>query len=782
MMIKRNRCLWTVMTLAAAASLFVAGVAQAQMPGAAGPSSSEPDAKPAAGDEASPVAVTSSGAGVRYLSEFGPLGTGDQVKAAYAKAKQAMATSGGVLLVPAGAGALYSEENTTQISPRTPAPPAETKSWRKAGPGITVIQINADGTTIRPPSVQGVTIDRTLRMPLTESLPHWTTDYALNISNRIIHGSNSYLDFLAEPTKAGPDARFYVRTIRGLRVGAFINVLGRGTTRACIKSLGYDPVKNLAYFVADCSVDQPAGTTVQNKSNEGVIWMSQVGNADNQTYDIMLNRWQYALGDTYMYFARYRYMSNIHSSGGDENGNIFACYTESISNNFTATVDAVDWKESTLKFKGGDAKNVETLGNSRAVINLNPSKAITKGKVIIVPAESYWDTIDTGKYTFEGKTYPTTVTKGLGLRMGGLIRGDKDCPWDQSIVGRWFGVTEKSELISHSDAKIRWYQVDSLTVNPDGTKDITIQRFWWGAKPMQSPTLYREENGTWDGHIRPLTYVIAPGTYATDVGRAVPGKGAKTENIIGLAPYKDMNTPSDFAPGDAVEQCVGPDPFKPTPIRIWMWDHLPSAFPAPAIDLANETRGGGTSRYAAMWIRGGVTKIEDLPKQADGRAGWENGLVFDSVADVGFNFKADFTNAALLFQQPNHEQPIRWYYGTREPGKPFTSATLVVTKETGDLKFDGGDARFSGSVVAKGLSGDEKPARNLRGKGLPVKAGATSVEVVFPNLEADGDYAVFIEQTWLGNRAVTAQTEKGFTVTFDKAAPENAKLHWMIVR
>ncbi|MDA0841998.1 MAG: hypothetical protein O2857_29910 [Planctomycetota bacterium] len=113
-----------------------------------------------------------------------------------------------------------------------------------------------------------------------------------------------------------------------------------------------------------------------------------------------------------------------------------------------------------------------------------PISIVPKGqsKVIIVPAESYWDTIDTGKYPFEGKTYPTTIING-GLHMGGLIRGDKDCPWDESIIGRYFGITEQTELIPLS-SKIRWYEIAGLTVNPDGTKDISIQRFWWGAKTM----------------------------------------------------------------------------------------------------------------------------------------------------------------------------------------------------------------------------------------------------------------------------------------------------------
>ncbi|NDC62997.1 MAG: hypothetical protein EBZ59_03210 [Planctomycetia bacterium] len=447
-------------------------------------------------------------------------------------------------------------------------------------------------------------------------------------------------------------------------------------------------------------------------------------------------------------------------------------------------VDAVDWEGRSLKFSG--PKNAETLGNSRAIVNLNPAKAITKGRVLIVPAESYWDTIDTGKYPFEGRTYPTTVTKGIGLRMGGLIRGDRDCPWDESIVGRWFGVTEPTELI-HGEGgppkRIRWYQIDGLTVNPDGTKDITIQRFWWGAKTMQSPMLYREDNGTWDGHIRPLPYVIAPGTYVTDVARAVPGKGAAIDNVLGLAPYRDMNTTFDFEKGDPIEQAVGPDPFKPTPIRIWMEDGVPSAFPAPAIDLSNESRGGHvTQRYAGIWMRGGHARLEDTAKAADGRPGWDNGLVFESAMNVGLNLQGDFANAAILFQQPNREQPIKWHYGTREQGKPFTTATLTVTRDNGDLSFQGGDARFSGSVVAKGLSGGETPARNLRGKGVAVKAGASEATIAFPAAEADGDYAVFLELTWLTNRAVTRRTAEGFTVTFDKPAPADAKLDWMIVR
>jgi hypothetical protein len=81
-----------------------------------------------------------------------------------------------------------------------------------------------------------------------------------------------------------------------------------------------------------------------------------------------------------------------------------------------------------------------------------------------------------------------------------------------------------------------------------------------------------------------------------------------------------------------------------------------------------------------------------------------------------------------------------------------------------------------------GLSGDEKRAKNLRGKNVAIDAAATTVRVTFPHAETDGDYAVFLELSWLTERAVAEKTADGFTVTFAKPAPAGAKLDWMIVR
>jgi hypothetical protein len=474
-------------------------------------------------------------------------------------------------------------------------------------------------------------------------------------------------------------------------------------------------------------------------------------------------------------------MSNVHSAAGDENGNCYAAFIRSRENNFRGTVETVDCDKAQLKF-GPSASNLPTLGDSRPLINLNPKKAITSGKVLIVPAECYIEPVDTGKCKFEGKTYPTRLVKdprtGVnGLRMGGLIRGEQDCPWTPDIVGRYFAVTTPEEKTPSGN--LRWYLITSLQTNADGTKDIEIRRYWWGAKSAGSPTLYQRESYSWDGHKRPLTYVIAPGTYVNDVSRALPGGDRGGQRLLGLAPYRDQGAAFDFAPGDPVEQAIGPDPFKPTGFRIWMWEDVPGVFPAPVFDLANQ---GHTSRHSAMTLRGGPVSLDDLAKRKQQKPAWDNVIVLESAVGVGLNCKADFADAAILFHQPNREQPIKWHYD-KQDGKPAREAALTVSRATGEFTFQGGGVRAGGPVAeVQGLSADKTQARNLRGKNVPVKQKATTLRIRFPQAEADGDYAVFLEQSWLTNRAISEKGPEGFTITFSVPAPTDAKVDWMIVR
>lgn len=361
------------------------------------------------------------------------------------------------------------------------------------------------------PPLSGVKIEREFRLNDGDSAPHWGTHPMLTLESRLVYGSVSYLDWLQAPTEKGTDRRFYVPTVRGLSPGQFLNVhagpgYGGGVTRAYIKSLGYDKEKSQHYFVADTGLDHIPGGIAHNKSNTGLIHMTQTSHADNQTYDVKVIRNQYAHGDTYIYYCDFNYMSNIHSAAGDENGNCYAAFVRSLDNNFRGTVSEMDWDKSRLTFAG--ETNVKTLGNSRPLINLNPKKHITDGKVVMVTGRSEFDSPDPKMSMFQGQDYSTGLIKNAihgatERNFGGLIRGDKDCSWTEDVVGRFFAVDDKSEKTPKGN--YRWYPITKFKTNDDGTKEIKIERFWWGAKSAGSPTLYSLENYTWDDHVRRIS-------------------------------------------------------------------------------------------------------------------------------------------------------------------------------------------------------------------------------------------------------------------------------------
>lgn len=749
------------------------------------------------------IAAEPSATSVRQLSEFGEV-KGKDLPETFHKAIEELRKTGGVLVVPSNEWKqLQNKQVPLQGLGRTPAPPAETKRWTTE-PAATIVTHDGQSAVVQVPPLSGMKIDRPIRLADGDSLPHWGTHPAITIDSNIVYGSTSYLDYLQQPVEKGLDRRFYLPTVRGIHPGMFLNLhggpgYGGGVTRGLVKSVGYDPEKKLSYFVADTDLNHVTGAILQNKSNTGLLHMLQTSHNDNQTYDVKVIRNQYAHGDTYIYYCDFNYMSNVHSAAGDENGNCYAAFIRSKEDAFKSKVESVDWSTSRLVFDKAN-QNVQTLGDSRPIINRNPEKEISSGKVIIVTGRAEFDLPDPKMSQFEGNDYSTGLIKSpvsgsVERKFGGLIRGDKDCQWTEDVVGRFFAVTEKSEKTPKGTH--RWYQITKFTPNADGTKDIEIQRFWWGAKSAGSPTLYNPENYTFDGHVRPLSYVIAPGTYVNDVSRAVPGGDRGGQRTLGVAAHSAMNSKFDFASGDPIEQAIGPDPFKPQVFRSWIWEDVPGQFPSAIFDIANN---GAVSRYTVLSVRGGPANLDDVAKRHEPKPAWDNIMVVDSAATVGMNFKADFARAAILFQQPHHEQPIQWHYAhapvAKDDGQktgitkavstiapPPQVAELTVSRESGEFQFKGQGVQAGGSVSGvSGLSGDSKPAKNLRGKNVAVVANSTTVTIKFPTPEADADYAVFIEQSWLSNRAISDKTPDGFTVTFDKAAPAKATVDWMLVR
>jgi hypothetical protein len=382
---------------------------------------------------------------------------------------------------------------------------------------------------------------------------------------------------------------------------------------------------------------------------------------------------------------------------------------------------------------------------------------------------------------FEGKQYPTTIGPnklGIGvLKMGGLIHFSADAPITDDVAGRYFAVDEPSEYIATAVTARRWYLIDAVTKNADGTKDMRIIRHWWGAKSMASPRLYKMENSSWDGHLRPLKYIIAPGANVYDVADAVNNPKA----TLRIVPTPFTGSSVDFAPGDAVEQAIGPDPFKPISFRSWVWDAVPGAFPSPIFDIANN---GQVMRDTMLYVHGGThgSLEKDLAMRPDNNPPWDRIFTLDATCNTAIKFGCDVGSAALLFTQPNNRvQPIKWYYGT-ESNKPPKEAVLTVARDSGVLNFDGGGARFNGSVSVGGLSNGEKPAHNLRGLNIPVPAGSKELTVKFPQAEADNAYMAVLQLSWLTNHAVVNRTADGFTVQFATPPSANSELSWLLVR
>ena len=711
------------------------------------------------------------------LDQFGPVNTLPVAEATFQKASQdIIAAGGGVLLIPTNTVATWKPKNISQTpwwSPPLPAP--TTRSVLSNA--VTVVDTRGGTLKLMVPQLSGMEIIRTLDLPEGDSLPFWGMYPMVHMQNTILRGSNSYRDWLQEDVKTGQDARFYVATIRGLFPGAYVTVSSypHGVVRVHAKTLGYDKEKKLWYFTADTDADVQKGEVMGNKNHVNVLAMDTYSHNENQTCDIMLERHNFSQGDNYMYMGRFHYTGDNHSTAGDENHIVYGAFVQNETAIFHGKVEKWDAVSQALKF--AEPVHDETLGSGRPIINLNPAKWITNGTVQIVRPASWTDTdpnLDNAK--LHGQAFPTTIEKNRvgvnSLRMGGVMRFSADAPVTEDAVGRYFAVDSKDEYVPTPGNKAlvrRWFLIDSVTKNPDGTKDVRIIRHWWGAKSAGSPVLYKPENYSADGHEAPLPYIIAPGANAYDVSDGVKN----IKRTLKLVPTSFTGTAADFAPGDEIEQAIGPDPWKPTAFRAFIWNHVPSSLPSSVFDVANM---GSVMLDTVLSVHAGNGDIEiEKAKNYDRNPHYDRIITVDSACNTGIKFAGDTGDAALLFAQPHDRvQPIKWYYGpTNEPPK---IASLTVSRQTGALNF-------TGPISATGLSADSKtPARNLRGKDVAVKAGATSVPITFATEEADASYAVFVEQSWLGIRAITKKETKGFTIQFEKPAPADAKLDWMIVR
>lgn len=729
---------------------------------------------------------------VRSLDEFGdiadPAAAQDTLEAAV---DELIAAGGGLLVIPEGAPEALKVENLRQAERLT----------SDESPVVTILDTRRGYAVFHVPPIgkhqscvwSGLTVNRKLNLG-GQSLPHCGVHPAQAIHNYNISGSSSYMATLTDPAKKGEDARCYVDLIRGIWVGANLNITSSAVgyaspyDRVTVKSIGWDPERRAHYFTADLEYDHPAAALVYNKHVTNALQINGYSNCDNQTPgELSVIRNHYAVGDNFVITGMMKYMGDVFSGFGDEGAVVFNAETVGEIDGFHSRVEAVDWGEDEITYEPGTV-NPHTLSNSRPLINMNESKWITGGTVMVVsPGGSY-----------RGQTYPGVIggPQNVFNYQGGAIIGSADCPWDESVVGRFFCLTEPTETLlpgdpssvggyaSAADRPIyRWYEIKGLERSADGTKRIKILRVRWSAVAAGAPTLFRDDNYTSDGHERPLTYAIAPGAWVYDISQGyadtfVTGGwvGREEPRRIRVAAGPDRGTAADFEVGDAIEQACGPDPWQPRPLRIRQFDQMPSTMPSASIEV--EQYGRVQVPYA-MHFSSLTNSREDLTNRKDGRPAFGTVMGIDSMSGVGIDFGGEVLDAAIMFRQPHgRTQPIRWR------NEVAGSSSLIVEPQTGDFVLTGGNVDVSGNALeqVKGISATDKAAHNLRGIDVAVPQPGTELVVTFATPEPDAEYAVGVTPSWMTALCVADKTARGFTVRFATPAPAGGKADWLMVR
>ncbi|MBN1864359.1 MAG: hypothetical protein JW808_05620 [Victivallales bacterium] len=655
----------------------------------------------------------------------------------------------------------------------------------------------------------GLGINRTLKMP-GKSMDPMGAFSLIDIQNNIVKGSVNFLGMTLEDALPGTDVKLYFHTTVGLWEGAKLvsrKYWGdKGREIITVKKILWDADRKCNYVLVDLENEYPAKSFFHHKTYMPGFNMTINSNADSQTAgQIAVWNNKNATGDDFLFSGVMAYSSDISNAPGDEGAVVYDAQVVHSLNRFRSVVKKLDRSDNTLYFEpGNDGYGRERTGcyelaMSRPLINLNEKKWITAGTVVVVASDRVMqDPINKINDVYKGKRYPSSSGYEIFER-GGLIEGDEETPWDESIVGRYFALDDPSECVLRSDffngfhwgpeKTRRWYQIVKFTQNPDNTKAIRLRRVHRGWPSAGGPVLLNPDNYTWDGHLRPLKYVIAPGAEVYDIANAwqdARNYYLKESHIPNDSPYDnvkimpngDVGTSFDFEPGDKIEQAVGPEPWIPRPIRIRMYNHFPSDISSGAIEVYNHSTIANT--YGINFI-GNRNSEEDMLKRKDNRPDYLNGVLFShGSVGAGIRFAGHVRDAALLMDQRlNNPQPIVWKH---DLSRRLTS--LVANPLNGDLEIKGGNLNIehAGLIKTCGISATEKKSSNLRGIGIAVPKDSTRVEVTFTTPEPDGDYSLNVQTNWFTMDRVTTKTANGFIVEFSAPAPGQSTIDWQLIR
>lgn len=653
----------------------------------------------------------------------------------------------------------------------------------------------------------GIGFRRTVSLKPTSMDPGGS--YAnIDLNESFIHGTVNFRLPTMYSINPGKDVKIYFPHVVGLFEGARLvspRKDGKGEI-ITVKKILWDAEKRKNYILADVEREYPAGAMFDNKSNLPGISMMVNDNADNQTAGhIFVHSEKNGLGDDFLFNGMLSYSSDISNATGDEGGVVYNAEVRQNLEAFNSRVTGIDRDTNTLYFEPARKTVCFSLSMSRPLINMNQDKWITGGKIVVVASERILhDPINKIGTTYKGKQYPfISAATDMPWERGGLIEGSEDTPWDESIIGRYLAINETSEYIlgkndfttgyhygPRNTPVYRWYQIVSLIKNPDNTKIIKIRRVFRNSAASGGPVLINSENYSWDGHVKPLKYIIAPGADVCDITNAWQDarNNYKKESTINpdsklnslkIIPNGDAKTKYDFEKGDPVIQAIGSEPWIPRAIRIRMFNHFPSEVQNGAIEVFSYNTIAAT--YGLLF-NGGVGSKEQILRRKDQRPSYLNGVLFHHTSSVGagIHFAGYVKDAAILMsQRQNNPQPIVWKYNNSR-----NLASVVTNPANGilELKSTSVSLENTGLLKTKGISATEKSAQNLRGINITVPQGTTQLQVTYPDAEPDETYSLTVQANWLTLDRVVSKTASGFSIEFSTPAPKDATIDWQLLR
>lgn len=292
---------------------------------------------------------------------------------------------------------------------------------------------------------------------------------------------------------------------------------------------------------------------------------------------------------------------------------------------------------------------------------------------------------------------------------------------------------------------------------------------------------------TSEKNVHELDYIIAPGSWASDVRQGVCGNTANgnwgvatagdTRKII-LSPFPQTGTEFDFQPDDPIIQPLGASPWLPTGFRVRHHQGFPSrGLSGASFESCNW---GKVMVGAGLSLLGPGGKLEDVMRgQKDGNPSYGAGIMIHASTGSALHVRGPVKDSAVcLEQRDDNVKSIHWL-------NRVGTSRLSARPANSDFVFEGGNLDFSGrtSIQQKGISQTSTAAQNLRGINVPVPAGSSELKITFQTPEADANYAIMMTCSWITLNAVKEKTETGFVGIFGTAAPDQGgKVDWLLIR